>query len=169
MRVHADQLGPSGAAEAAVDLGARSADHLNHASADGIRALASGDTVATLLPAATFVLGAAPPPVRELLDAGAPIAIATDLNPGTSPVASIPEAMAIGCIGYRMTPRQALVAATANAAWVLGLQGRIGTLEVGKRADFLVLEGDDVRQVPYRPGHNPVVHTYIGGARVGGR
>jgi imidazolonepropionase len=168
LRVHADQLGPSGAAEAAVDLGARSADHLNHVSSDGIRALGSGTTAATLLPASTFVLGEGVPPVRALLDADAPIAVASDLNPGTSPVASIPEAMAMACILYRLTPRQALVAATANAAWVLDVHDRVGTLDVGHRADFVVLDGDDVRQVPYRPGHNPVLDTFVAGARVGG-
>jgi imidazolonepropionase len=95
LRVHADQLGPSGAAEAAVGLGARSADHLNHLSPAGVTALSrSGDTVAVLLPASSFILGASTPPVAALREAGAAIAIATDFNPGTSPVSSMPEAIA---------------------------------------------------------------------------
>jgi imidazolonepropionase len=163
LRVHADQLGPSGAAEAAAALGARSADHLNHVSDAGIAALGSGGTVAVLLPASTFTLGAPPPPVARLRDAGAPLAIATDLNPGTSPVCSMPETISIACALYGMTPLEALTAATANAAWVLGLDERLGTLEPGKRADLVLLDGQSFAHVPYRPGHNPVVATVIGG------
>jgi imidazolonepropionase len=169
LRVHADQLGSSSAAEAAVALGARTADHLNHTGSAGVRALGGGATAAVLLPASTFVLGAPLPPVRDLVEAGAPVVIATDLNPGTSPTASMPEAMAIACTLYRLSPREALVAATANAAWALGLHGRLGGLDVGKRADFLVLDASDIREVPYRPGHNPVVDAYVGGMREGGR
>ncbi len=103
---------------------------------------------------------------RELADAGAPIVIATDLNPGTSPCLSMPEAIAMACTLYRLTPLEALTAATANAAWSLGLDDRLGTLEPGKRADFLVLDVDAFREVPYRPGHNPVQGTFIAGHRV---
>ncbi len=169
LRCHADQLGPSGAAEAAVALGARSADHLNHVSPAGIEALGSGGSVAVFLPASTFFIRATPPSVRRMLAAGAAPAIATDFNPGTSPVLSMPEAIAIACSLYGLTPLEGLTSATVNPAWVLGLTDRLGTLEVGKRADFLVLDGPEFRQVPYRPGHNPVVDTYIGGEPVGGR
>jgi imidazolonepropionase len=163
LRVHADQLGPSGAAEAAAALGARSADHLNHVSDIGIAALGSGETVAVLLPASTFAMGVPPAPVARLRDAGAPLAIGSDLNPGTSPVCSIPETLSIACSLYGMTPLEALTAATANAAWVLGLDERLGTLEPGKRADLVLLDGPSFAHVPYRPGHNPVVATVIGG------
>lgn len=167
LRVHADQLGPSGAAETAMALGARSADHLNHLSEAGISSLASADgAVAVLLPASTFFLRAKVPPVAALLRAGAAIAIATDLNPGTSPVCSMPEAIAMACTIYGMEPLAALTAATANPAFVLGLGQRLGTLEEGKRADVLLLEEPGFAQVPYRPGHNPVVATVIGGERV---
>ena len=169
LRVHADQLASSGTAEAAAALGARSADHLNHASPAGVRALGESETAAVLLPASTFVLRASAPPARDLLEAGAALAIATDLNPGTSPVASMPEAMAMACVLYGLSPREALVAATANAAWALGLDRRLGVLAPGTRADFVVLDADDIREVPYRPGHDPVVDTYIGGVREGGR
>ncbi len=163
LRVHADQLGPSGAAEAAAALGARSADHLNHVSEAGIAALGGGETAAVLLPASTFTLRASPAPVAALRDARAALAIATDLNPGTSPVCSMPETISMACSIYGLTPLEALTAATANPAWVLGLDDRVGTLERGKRADFVLLDAPSFAHVPYRPGHNPVVATVIGG------
>lgn len=166
LRVHADQLGPSAAAEAAAALGARSADHLNHVSPRGVAALGTAETAAVLLPASTFTLRSAPAPVASLRDAGAALAIATDLNPGTSPVCSMPETIAIACSLYGMTPLEALTAATANPAWVLGLDDRLGILEVGKRADLVLLDGPTFAQVPYRPGHDPVLATVIGGHRV---
>ena len=167
LRVHADQLGPSGAAEAAVGLGARSADHLNHLSPAGVTALGrADDTVAVLLPASSFILGASTPPVAALREAGAALAVATDFNPGTSPVSSMPEAIAFACTSYGLTPLEALTAATANPAFVLGMSDRSGTLEVGKRADVLLLDEPRFAQVPYRPGHDPVVATIVGGELV---
>ena len=163
LRVHADQLGPSGAAEAAARLGARSADHLNHISEAGIAALGADGTVAVLLPASTFQMRASPPPVASLRSAGAPLAIASDLNPGTSAVCSMPETIAIACARYEMTPLEALTAATANPAWVLGLQNGLGTLEPGKRADFAVIDGPSFAHVPYRPGHDPVTSVVVAG------
>jgi len=163
LRCHADQLGPSGAAEAAASLGARSADHLNNVSRPGVEALGQGRTAAVLLPTSTLMLRSSPPDARALLEAGATVALATDFNPGTSPVLSMPEAIATGCSLYGLTPAEALCAATANPAWVLGLSGELGTLVPGGRADLLVLEGDAFRHVPYRPGHDPVVRTVIGG------
>lgn len=162
LRVHADQLGPTGGTLAAVRRGARSADHLNHVSEAGVAALAGGSTVGVLLPASTLMLRADPPPV-DRLSRGAPLALATDCNPGTSPVLSMPEVIALGCAVYGLPPLEALVAATANPAWVLGLQDRLGSLEPGKRADFVVLDAEEFRRVPYRPGHNPVVATFVGG------
>jgi imidazolonepropionase len=166
LRIHADQLGPSGAAEAAVRLGARSADHLNHVSAEGVAALGASETAAVLLPASSLTLRAAPPPVAALRDAGAALAIATDLNPGTSPVSSMPEAIGLACSLYGLTPLEALTAATANAAWVLGLPESLGTLEPGKRADLVLLDGPTFAHVPYRLGHDPVVATVIAGERI---
>ncbi len=168
LRVHADQLGPSGAAEEAVRLRARSADHLNHVSDAGIRALGEADTVALLLPASSFSMGLPPAPARRLIEAGAAVAIATDFNPGTSAVLSMPEAIAFACSLYRLTPAEALSAATLNAAAVLGIADRTGTLEPGKSADVLVLEGVGVANIPYRPGHDPVVAAYAQGRRLGG-
>ena len=166
LRCHADQLGPSGAAEATAALGARSADHLNHVSEAGVRALGRRGTVAVLLPTSTLFLRAAPPDVGALVGAGAVVAIATDCNPGTSPVLSMPQTIATACSLYGLTPLQTLVASTANPARVLGLEATLGRLAVGTRADLVVLDGEDFRQVPYRPGHDPVVRTVIGGRTV---
>jgi imidazolonepropionase len=169
LRCHADQLGPSGAAEAAASLGARSADHLNHASPEAGLALSRAGTAAVLLPASTLMLRAQPPPVAAFLEAAVPLAVATDFNPGTSPMLSMPLAVGLACSLYGLAPGTALVAATANPAWVLGLHDRLGILEPGKRADFLVLEGDEFRMVPYRLGHNPVLDVFVGGDRISGR
>jgi imidazolonepropionase len=109
------------------------------------------------------MLGAQPTPVDALRAAGAALMLATDLNPGTSPVLSVPEAIAIGCSLYRLSPLEAIVAATANGAWVLGIHERHGWLGPGSRADFVILDAAEPRMIPYRPGHNPVVATYIGG------
>jgi imidazolonepropionase len=166
VRCHADQLGASGAAQVAVALGARSADHLNHTDADGVRALRTADTVATVLPVSTLFLRAQPPPVRELLEGGAAVAVATDFNPGTSPCLSMPEVISVAASLYRMPVAAAVAAATINPAFALGLHDRLGSLEPGKRADFVVLDAADPTMVPYRPGHNPVAETWIGGKRV---
>ena len=168
LRVHADQLGASGAAEAAVRLGARSADHLNHCSDEGVAALGDARTAAVLLPASTFFLRARPAPATALRAAGAGLALATDFNPGTSPVLSMPEAIAMGCALYGLPPLEALTAATANAAWVLGLDGKLGRLRPGLRADVVLLDSQTIAGIPYRPGHNPVVATWIGGELVRG-
>lgn len=175
VRCHADQLGYSGAAEAAVALGARSADHLNHVGPRGVQALGSSSegppqegasslgTVAVLLPVSTLFLGADRPPVSDLLSAGAAVALASDFNPGTSPCLSMPEVVSVAASLYRLPTSSAIAAATLNPAWVLGLHERLGSLEPGKRADFVVLESPEPAMVPYRPGHNPVVQTWIAG------
>jgi imidazolonepropionase len=168
VRCHADQLGWTGAAEAAVALEAQSADHLNHVGAEGVSALGEGGTVAVLLPTSTFLLRLDPPPVEALVKAGAPLALATDCNPGTSAVLSMPEAIAMGCSLYGLGPPEALAAATINPAWVLGLHDRLGSLAPGKRADLLILDGPDPRVIPYRPGHNPVAEVILGGEPISG-
>lgn len=166
VRCHADQLGPSHAAEVAAAVGARSADHLNHISRAGVQALGREDTAAVLLPTSTLMLRAEPPPVGGLAAAGAPLALATDANPGTSPVVSMPEAIAIGCALYGLAPLAAIAASTINAAWVLGLEGRLGWLEPGRRADFIVLDAPHPRAIAYRPGHDPVEAVYLNGEPV---
>jgi imidazolonepropionase len=167
LRAHADQLGASGTAEVAAALGARSADHLNHCGAAGVTALGhAGATAAVLLPASTLFIGASPAPAGELIEAGAAVALASDFNPGTSPCLSMPEVIATAASLYGLTPGQSLTAGTLNAAWVLGLEEKHGSLEAGKRADFLVLDTDDPAMIPYRPGHNPVAEVWLAGERV---
>jgi imidazolonepropionase len=168
LRVHADQLGGSGAAEAAVAEGARSADHLNHTSASGVASVGAGETAAVLLPVSTLFLRAPLPPVADLLREGAAVTLATDFNPGTSPCLSMPEVIGVAASLYRIPALTAIASATLNPAWVLGLHGQHGSLEVGKRADFVVLDHPEPAMVPYRPGHNPVVQTWVGGERAFG-
>ncbi len=142
-RVHADELGASGGSQVAARVGARSADHLVHADAAAIAALGDGGVTATLLPAAAFYLKLGRfAPARELIDASVPVALATDVNPGGGFSPSMPFAMALACFGMRMTLEEALVAATLNAAWSLDLADRLGSFEVGKQCDLVLVEGD---------------------------
>lgn len=152
MRVHADQLADNQTAAFAARWGFRSADHLNHTSRDAVDDLAGGDTAAVLLPGATFTLRQnAKPPARALIEAGAIVALASDLNPGTSPIASLPLVMALGCRLYGLSPLEALVGATVNAAYVLGLQESVGRLEPGLRADMVVVDAPNFEHLVYRP------------------
>lgn len=166
LRVHADQLGHTGAAEAAVRFGAASADHLNNAGPQGVSALGEGSTVAVLLPVSTLFIGASKPPASDLLAAGAAIAFATDFNPGTSPCLSMPEVLAAGSALYRIAPLAGLTAATLNSAHILGMADRLGSLEPGKRADFVVLDAADPAMIAYRPGHDPIASVWLGGRPV---
>jgi imidazolonepropionase len=140
LRVHADELAWSGGAELAAELGARSADHLIFVSEAGMRALAGSGCVATLLPAAAFYLRLGRfAPARSLVEAGAALALATDVNPGGGLSPSLPFAMAIACFSMGLSLEEAIAASTLNAACSLGLQAERGSLEPGKRADLLVL------------------------------
>ncbi len=153
LRVHADELEGLGAAEMAAGLGARSADHLCRISDAGIAALRDAGTTAVLLPGTVLSLGAkAIPPVRRMIEAGVIVAIATDFNPGTSFVVSMPTCIAIACTLMRMTPAEALAAATINAAWSLGAADRIGSIEVGKQADLIILDRPSHLFLPYELG-----------------
>ncbi|HEY2945932.1 MAG TPA: imidazolonepropionase [Vicinamibacteria bacterium] len=140
LRVHADELTPTGGAELAAELGARSADHLVHVSQPGMRALAAAPCAATLLPAASFYLRLPRfAPARALIDAGAPVALATDANPGGGLSPSMPFAMTLACFSMGLSFEEALAAATLNAAWSLDVHHERGSVEVGKRADLVVL------------------------------
>lgn len=164
MRVHADQLADNQTGSFAARWGFRSADHLNHTSLDAVDDLAASDTAAVLLPGATFTLRqGAKPPARELIAAGAIVALATDLNPGTSPISSLPLAMALGCRLYGLSSLEAIVAATVNAAYVLGLENETGRLEPGLRADAVVLEAPSYEHIVYRPDGDHVVAVFCGG------
>jgi imidazolonepropionase len=156
-RLHADELAPSGGAELAAAIGATSADHLATPSEAGIDALAGAaaegrPVVATLLPATTwFLMKDHHAPARTFIERGVPVAIGTDFNPGTSPTPSLPLAMTAACLNLRMTPDEALVAVTINAALALGLDEEIGSLEAGKVADLVIWNVPTTRQIPYWP------------------
>ena len=140
LRLHADELADSGGARLAAELGARSADHLVHVSPESGRALAEASCAATLLPAAAFYLKLGSyAPARALVEAGAPIALATDANPGGGLSPSMPFAMTLACFGMGLSLEEALAASTINAAYSLDLDAELGSLEVGKRADLVVL------------------------------
>ena len=167
LALHADELEAYGGAALAARLGAASADHLIEIDTAGIAALADSDTVAVMLPGTVFTLGLDHyAPARTMIDHGCALALATDFNPGSCPVMSLPLIQAIACTQMRLTPSEALVAATLNAAWALGRGREAGSLAPGKAADFLVLDGDDHRLVPYRAGHNPVAEVFLGGKKV---
>lgn len=154
-RVHAEQLTRIGAAQLAVSLGAASCDHLEQINAADIKALAKSQTAATLLPGCDFHLGLHKyAPARKLIEAGAIVALATDYNPGTSPTLSMPMILSLACGQLRMTPAEAIAAATANAAYSLRRDDRIGSLGVGKFADLAVFDVADYREIPYYFGVN---------------
>src|SRR6202040_3809193 len=154
-RLHAEQLSRSGATQLGVELGAASCDHLEQVNDSDIRALGKSGTVATLLPGCDFHLGLERyAPARKLIEAGAIVGLATDYNPGTSPTVSMPMILSLACSQLRMTPAEAIAAATINAAHALRRQKTIGSLEIGKQADIAVFEVDDYREIPYYFGVN---------------
>ncbi len=165
--VHAGQLSDMGAAELAAQYGALSADHLEFVSEDGVLALAAAGTVAVLLPGAYFMLRQTiPPPVALLRRAGVPMAVATDCNPGSSPCSSLLLALNMSCVQFGLTPEESLSGATRNAARALGLHAELGTLEVGKRADFALWRIERPAELCYNLGANPCAGVvYRGAAR----
>lgn len=166
LKIHADQLTPMGGAELAVELGARSADHLGAVSPAGVEALASSDTAAVLLPASTiYVSGPSRAPARDLVDQGAIVAIGTDFNPGSSPVDSMPLVLSLASLVYGLTVEEAFVAATANGAYAIGLEQEAGCLLPGFRADVLILDADDYRDLSYRLGSR-LIRTVISAGKV---
>ncbi|GAB4309922.1 MAG: imidazolonepropionase [Candidatus Bipolaricaulota bacterium] len=165
LKVHADELAQVGAAELAGELSAVSAEHLLHVSQEGIQALARSGTVAVLLPGTAFVLDEPYPPARDLIAAGVPVALGTDFNPGSSPVASLPLATSLAVLRMGLSPAEALVAATLNAAAAIGLADKVGSLEAGKRADLVVWDVRSYEEIPYWIGQN-LVQAVVRGGRV---
>jgi imidazolonepropionase len=150
VRLHAEQLSRTGATQLGVDFGAASCDHLEQVNPADIRALAKSQTVATLLPGCDFHLGWRNyAPARALIESGAVVALATDYNPGTSPTVSMPMVLSLACTQLRMSPAEAIAAATINGAYALRRERRIGSLEAGKQADLAVFEVEDYREIPY--------------------
>jgi imidazolonepropionase len=162
LRAHVEQFNANRSVPVAVEAGARSVDHLACIDPADIDLLARAETAAVLLPGAEFLGQERIPPARALADAGAICVLGSDLNPGTSPVASLPVVVGLAVRRYRWSVREALLACTLNPAWVLRREREIGSLEAGKRADVLVLDGP-VERIPYRFGHNPVAVVIVDG------
>jgi imidazolonepropionase len=161
-RIHADELGPSGGSQVAAAVGARSADHLVFVPPDGIEAMARAGVVATLLPTAAFYLKLGRfAPARALIEGGVPVALATDVNPGGGFSPSMPFAMTLACFGMGLTFEEALAGATINAAWSLDMAADLGSIEPGKLADFVVVNGDAINLI--RVGTEAVAAVYKGG------
>ena len=168
IKVHAEQLTHTGAAAMAAELGAISADHLEYLSDEDCAVLKENSTMATLLPGAFYCLKEKQlPPIEALRRNGVPIAIATDSNPGSSPVVSLLMMGNMACNLFGLTPEESLLGITRNAALALGLGDRIGTIEPGKQADFAVWGVGSRAEIVYGIGHNPCVGAYKGGERTG--
>jgi imidazolonepropionase len=164
-RLHADELTDMGAAELAADIGAVSADHLKKISDKGITRMASAGVFGVLLPGTSFGLPSLSfAPARRMLEAGMRLAIASDFNPGSSTSESMPMMTSIACSHMRLAPAEAIAMATYNPAFVLGREREVGSLEAGKRADFLVLWCEDYREVPNHFGVNPVAEVFVAGS-----
>jgi imidazolonepropionase len=163
LRAHVGQLSET-ALEPLLHFNPASLDHLDHVSDHDIPLLVKGDTIATLVPGANYFLGMRQyPNARRLIDAGVPVALATDYNPGTSPTLSMPMAMSLGCTQMNMSPAEAIAAATINGAWALRLAARKGSIEAGKDADLAVFDVADYREIPYWFGVNRCVMTIMNG------
>jgi imidazolonepropionase len=165
-KIHADELSDSGGAVLAGALGATSADHLLYVSEAGIEAMKAGSVIPTLLPGTAFTLGLPYAPGRRLVDAGLPVALASDFNPGTCLIHSMATIVALAVMKMRMTIEEAITAATLNGAAALGRAGETGTLEVGKRADLVVHDLGSYRQLPYFFGHDRVRAVFAAGRLV---
>jgi imidazolonepropionase len=167
LRLHADQFTPDAGARLAAELGAATADHLEATTTAGLKALLAADVQPVLLPASVYNLGSAHyPAAREMIALGLPVTLATDFNPGSSPTASMPMALSLACTQMKMTPAEAISAATVNAAYSLGRGSEIGSLEIGKCADFVIHDCNDYRELPYFFGREPAESVYISGLRV---
>ena len=163
LRVHAAQLGPGEGPEIAAEFHAASADHLEYATARQLQLMAEAGTTAVLCPAANLTTHATRPPIEAMRESGVRIAVASDLNPGTSNSESLPTAMALACIAWGMTPNEVLQGATVHAAASLGLEGMAGCLRVGGYADLAVVDVETPEAIPYYVGVNRVVRTVVGG------
>lgn len=165
LRLHGDQFTEAGAIPLAIELGARSVDHLEATGRGGVAQLAASDVAAVLLPASALFLGRPMPPARALADAGAIVALATDFNPGSAFCDSLPLVLSLACTQLKLAPEEALVAATVNAAHVLARADRIGRLASGFSADLVLLDATDWRHLAYHLGGD-IVHTVIEGGAV---
>jgi imidazolonepropionase len=160
LRIHAEELGHTGGARLAAEMNASSADHLEYLQHRDIAALKKAGTVATLLPGTAFNLGLDRyAPARKLISAGVPVALATDFNPGSCFTLNMQIILSIACSQMKMTPAEAITAATINGAYSLGAADRLGTIEAGKQADIILMDVADYRELPYFFGINHCVLT----------
>jgi imidazolonepropionase len=167
LRLHADQLSLSGGAQLAAELGTATADHLEHTDAAGIAALVSAGVQPVLLPGSVYALGAARyPAARAMIDAGLAVVLATDFNPGSSPTPSMLTILSLACTQMKLTPAEALTCATINAAYSLRRGAEAGSLEPGKRADFVIHDCADYRELAYFFGVEHAQATFVGGQAV---
>ena len=167
LRMHADQLSDSGGAVLAAELHAATADHLEHTSARGILALESAGVQPVLLPGSVYALGSTLyPNAREMIQAGLAVVLATDFNPGSSPTPCMPMILSLACTQMKMTPAEVITSATINAAYSLGRGSAIGSLEVGKQADFVIHDCRDYREIAYFFGAPLVQAVYLEGRLV---
>ena len=165
-KLHADQLSDGGGAALAAELGAASADHLEHISGEGIAAMAAAGVTAVSLPFASLYLAQPAMPARRLMQAGVPVGVATDFNPGSAPSWHLPFAMTLACTLQRMTPAEALKGATIVAARAIGLEHEVGSVEAGKQADLAVIDAPDVNRWLYHLRPNACRRTILGGRTV---
>jgi imidazolonepropionase len=164
LRVHAEQFRPGTGAALAAELGAATADHLEAATPEALAQLREAGVQPVLLPGSVFALGHTQyPPARAMVEQGLAIVVATDFNPGSSPIASMPLILSLACLEMKLTPAEALTAATVNAAWSLGLGNHVGSLEPGKQADFLIHEFADYRELAYFIAAPARPRVFIGG------
>ena len=153
-KIHADEIDPIGGSQLTAEVGAISAEHLIVCPTEGIEAMAKAGTVACCLPATSFYLGSTYAPVRDMIRAGVPVALASDFNPGSCPSLNLQFVMNLGCLRYKMTPEEVLTAVTLNGAAAIGRADRIGSLEPGKQADLVIWDAPDLDYICYRMGSN---------------
>ncbi len=155
-KIHADEIDPIGGSVLAGELGAVSAEHLIVCPDEGIQSMAQGGTIACLLPATSFYLNSTYAPARRMIEAGVPVAMASDFNPGSCPCLNLQLVMNLGCLKYRMTPEEVLTAVTLNAAAAIGMENRVGSIDRVKQADFVIWNAPDLNYLCYRLGSNLV-------------
>jgi imidazolonepropionase len=167
LKIHAEEMSNTGGAELAAEFGAVSADHLVFAGDEGIHLMHKAGVIPVLLPGTTFFLGLdRVAPARAMIEKGLPVALATDCNPGSSMTESMPMIMTIACITYKLSPAEALCAATLNAAFAIDKGNEVGSLAPGKFADFVIWDAEDYREIPYHFGGNLASSVYKKGVRV---
>ncbi|MDP2385442.1 MAG: imidazolonepropionase [Bacteroidota bacterium] len=166
-KVHAEQMSNYGGVITGVKCGAISVDHLEYVEEKEIKALLSSQTIPTILPGAAFFVSLPNPPARQMIDAGLPVAIASDFNPGTSPSGNMNFMQSLSCVQYKMTPNECVNASTINSAYAMNVGDSLGSITIGKKANFFITKKmNNVDMIPYAFGSNPVESVYLNGKKV---